>query len=210
MSAVEIALWDLAGKAYGVPVYQLLGGKYRDKVRLYGDMHIERGRFSGVLEDPEIVGKKLLDYVDKGFNVVKLLSVELITSAPGNCAGPADWLNTVRKAEADARKASASGDRAEMSRVNGILYDFNRISHPFTNLHMTEKGLDELDEYIGRVRSVIGDEIPLAIDHFGHFPVVDCIKIAQRMEKYHPAWLEDLLPWYLTDQYKELKSHTVS
>ena len=210
VSAVEIALWDLAGKAYGVPVYQLLGGKYRDKVRLYGDMHIERGRFSGVLEDPEIVGKKLLDYVDKGFNVVKLLSVELITSAPGNCAGPADWLNTVRKAEADARKASASGDRAEMSRVNGILYDFNRISHPFTNLHMTEKGLDELDEYIGRVRSVIGDEIPLAIDHFGHFPVVDCIKIAQRMEKYHPAWLEDLLPWYLTDQYKELKSHTVS
>lgn len=28
---VETALWDLAGKAYGVPVYQLLGGKYRDR-----------------------------------------------------------------------------------------------------------------------------------------------------------------------------------
>jgi L-alanine-DL-glutamate epimerase-like enolase superfamily enzyme len=34
---VEMALWDLAGKAYDVPVYQLLGGKYRDKVRLYCD-----------------------------------------------------------------------------------------------------------------------------------------------------------------------------
>ena len=31
---VEMALWDLAGKAYNVPVYQMLGGKFRDKVRL--------------------------------------------------------------------------------------------------------------------------------------------------------------------------------
>ena len=35
VSGVEMALWDLAGKAYGVPVWQLLGGRYRDKVRLY-------------------------------------------------------------------------------------------------------------------------------------------------------------------------------
>src|SRR3954468_19939665 len=34
---VEMALGDLAGKAYNVPAYQLLGGKYRDKVRLYAD-----------------------------------------------------------------------------------------------------------------------------------------------------------------------------
>ena len=35
MSAIDIALWDIAGKFYGVPVYQLLGGKCRDKVRVY-------------------------------------------------------------------------------------------------------------------------------------------------------------------------------
>ncbi len=34
---VEMALWDLAGKAYGVPAFQMLGGKFRDKVRLYAD-----------------------------------------------------------------------------------------------------------------------------------------------------------------------------
>src|SRR5213593_824660 len=34
---VEMACWDLAGKAYGVPVYQMLGGKFRDKIRLYAD-----------------------------------------------------------------------------------------------------------------------------------------------------------------------------
>ena len=35
--AIEMALWDLAGKAYGVPVYQMLGGKFRDKIRCYAD-----------------------------------------------------------------------------------------------------------------------------------------------------------------------------
>src|SRR5215470_5616690 len=34
---VEMALWDLAGKAFGVPAYQMLGGKFRDRVRLYAD-----------------------------------------------------------------------------------------------------------------------------------------------------------------------------
>ena len=35
LSAMETALWDLAGKALNVPVYQLLGGKFRDRIRLY-------------------------------------------------------------------------------------------------------------------------------------------------------------------------------
>src|SRR5207247_4544346 len=34
---VEIALWDLAGKAYNVPIYQMLGGRFRDRIRFYAD-----------------------------------------------------------------------------------------------------------------------------------------------------------------------------
>ncbi len=37
LTGIEIALWDLAGKAQGVPVYRLLGGKFRDRIRLYVD-----------------------------------------------------------------------------------------------------------------------------------------------------------------------------
>ena len=41
LSGLEIALWDLAGKALGLPVYQLLGGKFRDKVRIYCDSDMD-------------------------------------------------------------------------------------------------------------------------------------------------------------------------
>jgi len=37
LSGVEMALWDLLGKSLGAPVYRLLGGKFRDRVRLYAD-----------------------------------------------------------------------------------------------------------------------------------------------------------------------------
>jgi galactonate dehydratase len=46
LSAVEAALWDLAGKALGLPIYQLLGGKFRDRIRLYCD-GAENGRRLG-------------------------------------------------------------------------------------------------------------------------------------------------------------------
>ena len=38
LTGIEIALWDLAGKALGLPIYQLLGGKVRDRIRVYCDM----------------------------------------------------------------------------------------------------------------------------------------------------------------------------
>jgi galactonate dehydratase len=45
LSAIETALWDLTGKALNLPVYQLLGGKFRDKIRVYCDTALYRVRF---------------------------------------------------------------------------------------------------------------------------------------------------------------------
>jgi L-alanine-DL-glutamate epimerase-like enolase superfamily enzyme len=208
--AAELALWDLAGKAYGVPVYQLLGGRFRDSVRLYGDTHIEDGRATGVLMEPEDVGKVLKGYMDDGYTVLKILSVELLMAQEGNYSGPLDWVDSLRAVEDKVRKVAKTGTRAEVAAANAELYDFNRIPHPFTNMHVTERGLDALEEYIARIRSVIGDKVPLAIDHFGHFPLPDMIRIARRLEKFNLAWLEDMLPWYLTDQYRELRRATAA
>jgi L-alanine-DL-glutamate epimerase-like enolase superfamily enzyme len=43
LTGIELALWDLKGKALGVPVYALLGGKFRDKIRVYADCQVEPG-----------------------------------------------------------------------------------------------------------------------------------------------------------------------
>ena len=77
-----------------------------------------------------------------------------------------------------------------------------------TGIHITEKGLDYLENYVEEVRDVIGYEVPLAIDHFGHVCVEDCIRFARRMEKYNIAWMEDMVPWIYTDQMVRLKNST--
>ena len=76
VSAVDMALWDLAGKAYGVPVWQLLGGKYRDEVRLYGDTFSDK--------DHDIIRSKVLARVEQGFTWLKMLRVfRLLEDVPG-------------------------------------------------------------------------------------------------------------------------------
>ncbi|MGH8291829.1 MAG: enolase C-terminal domain-like protein, partial [Steroidobacteraceae bacterium] len=48
VSGIEIALWDIAGKLYGVPVWRLLGGKVRDRVKVY--THLGMGEMRAVYE----------------------------------------------------------------------------------------------------------------------------------------------------------------
>ena len=65
LSAVEMALWDILGKALGVPVYQLLGGKVNDKVRIYVN-----GWFAGAKE-PEEFAEKAKIAVERGVTAMK-------------------------------------------------------------------------------------------------------------------------------------------
>ena len=65
LSAVEMALWDILGKHLGVPVYQLLGGKVHDKVRIYVN-----GWFSGA-KTPEEFGAKAKVAVERGVTAMK-------------------------------------------------------------------------------------------------------------------------------------------
>jgi galactonate dehydratase len=67
MTAVETALWDLAGKALNLPVYQLLGGKFRDRVRLYMDTAL----YQNQLPKPEDFAKAAKEAVKLGFNAIK-------------------------------------------------------------------------------------------------------------------------------------------
>jgi L-alanine-DL-glutamate epimerase-like enolase superfamily enzyme len=63
ISGVDIALWDLLGRALGVPVWQLLGGRYRASVPAYA---------SGGWAPVGAIGKQLAQYVERGHRAVKL------------------------------------------------------------------------------------------------------------------------------------------
>src|SRR6266511_4574692 len=79
---VEMACWDLAGKAFGVPVYQMLGGRFRDKVRLYAD--------TTEVEDGHAQGKRLKERIDHGLTFLKVdFGIDLLKDKPGTLNMPA-------------------------------------------------------------------------------------------------------------------------
>lgn len=176
---VEIACWDLAGKAWGVPCWQMLGGKFRDRVRVYAD--------TTTSSDPKIMGERLRKRRERGFSFLKMdVGIGLLRNVEGALTFP-------------------HGQGSEPFRQWRTPFSQN-VRHPFTGIRITEKGLARLQEYVRVVREVVGWDIPLAADHFGHIGIEDCIKLAQALDPLNLAWLEDMIPWEYTDQYVRLKN----
>lgn len=67
LTAIETALWDITGKVFNVPVYQLLGGKFRDKIRVYCDTAL----YATNNPEPSDYAAAARDAVDRGYNAVK-------------------------------------------------------------------------------------------------------------------------------------------
>ncbi|HZY78463.1 MAG TPA: mandelate racemase/muconate lactonizing enzyme family protein [Cyclobacteriaceae bacterium] len=104
MSAVESALWDLAGKALGLPVYQLLGGKFRDKVRVYCDTAL----YQSNLPTPKDFADAASEAKKMGFNAIKFDLDQLMdpnkydrynwTASPGELQRMYDQIAAARQA----------------------------------------------------------------------------------------------------------------
>jgi L-alanine-DL-glutamate epimerase-like enolase superfamily enzyme len=176
--AVEMALWDLAGKAYEVPAYQLLGGKYRDRVRLYAD--------TPRANSPEEFARRMVERVeDKGYTFLKMdFGIESLKDVEGALVNDNFW------------DVGRQWDSAPLS--------YGATEHPFTQIQITDKGLDLLAEYIDSVRQAVGYSVPLASDHYGHFDLNNAIRLGRAVEPYRLAWLEDLIPWKFTEQWREI------
>ena len=92
VSGIETALWDLAGKAYGVPVYQMLGGKCRDKVRVYCDTDVS-GKHTG-----RDMGLALKSRMESGYTMLKMdLGVDLLVDVDGALNAPLGYVEQMRK-----------------------------------------------------------------------------------------------------------------
>jgi L-alanine-DL-glutamate epimerase-like enolase superfamily enzyme len=85
VSAIEMALWDIAGKVYNVPVYAMLGGgKFRDKIRVYADTTESK--------DPRIYAQRMKERKEvMGLSWLKMdLGVEMVSDTPGTVTEPAN------------------------------------------------------------------------------------------------------------------------
>lgn len=201
VSGVEVALWDIAGKAWGVPCWQLLGGKFRDKIRVYCDTDVD-GKHTG-----HDMGLALKRRMDMGFTFLKMdLGIGLLINEPGTLTAPLGFLEEMKTY--GKHSVNAPHGSMEISQMSHKAYEINTVGHPFTGIRITEKGLDLLENYVKECREVIGYDVPLAVDHFGHICVEDTIRFAKRMEPYNLAWIEDVAPWHYTDHYVRLRNST--
>jgi len=205
VSAVEMACWDLCGKALGVPVWHLLGGRYRDKMRLYADT--PDGRDDA---DQQARIKNRIEV--EGFTWLKmdLGAGQVAATNPGSLVNNEFWRYGIPRPATPPQQApggsqSPAGPRpvpqASMEQYMG----YNNTEHPFTQIQITDKGLELMAERVRKIREMIGPEIPIATDHYGYMDENQFIRLARAVEPYRLAWLEDTVPWFYHDRLKVLK-----
>jgi len=71
LSALEMACWDIIGKAAGQPVYKLLGGRVHERLRSYTYIYARPGDKVNVYQDPVLSAERAAEYVAQGFTAIK-------------------------------------------------------------------------------------------------------------------------------------------
>ena len=71
LSGIEMACWDIVGKALDKPVYELLGGRVREGLRSYSYLYPEPGEDETVYADPDLAAERAAAYVAQGFTGIK-------------------------------------------------------------------------------------------------------------------------------------------
>jgi galactonate dehydratase len=71
LSALEMACWDIVGKAAGQPVYRLLGGRVHERLRTYTYIYARPGDRTDVYQDPDLAAERAAEYLAQGFTALK-------------------------------------------------------------------------------------------------------------------------------------------
>ena len=166
VSGIELALWDIIGKVYGVPCYQFLGGKYRDRVRIYADTPAPEKR------TPEGYAERVLGRKKMGLTVIKFdVGMHVLHGYVED---------------------GISGKSAKHEHGLGHWWG----ARGTIGTQLTDKGIARFVEIVSAVREAVGWDVALAVDHFGPITAKDAIRLGNALEPYALSWMEDILPWW--------------
>jgi L-alanine-DL-glutamate epimerase-like enolase superfamily enzyme len=177
VSGIEIALWDLLGKVYGVPCWQFLGGKYREQVRLYADTPAPTDT------SPEGYAKRVLGRKKMGMSFIKFdIGLHLLEGIK------------------DTRIGTQTHSENEMGTW------WWRTAGTGQVVRVTDKGIARMAEVVAHVREKAGWGVSLCIDHFGHgmMTAKEVIKLGHALEPYGLSWMEDPVHHYDIDGHKQV------
>lgn len=167
ISAIDLALWDIFGRATSQPVWQLLGGCVQESIRTYNSCG---GPSYG------------------GANAEKTTHTWPGYGSVGNQGPLNDYWSAVNEPVELARSLISEGYQA--LKVWTLDFAAHKTNGP---LHITQKDITRALEPFQKIRESLGSNIELIIDGHGFFQLAPAIRIAKRLQEYDILWAEDLL-----------------
>jgi L-alanine-DL-glutamate epimerase-like enolase superfamily enzyme len=181
---LETALLDITGKRFRLPIWQLLGGKYRDFVRIYADCHAG--------------------------DALESITPLLIPRTPAWMIAPQDQMAagsaiSVKHhgwdtASSDHLTPESYGKRAtEMAERGFRMMKFDvDVPTPYEtdeyDRDLNDLEIEHMASLVEGVRRAVGREVDIAIDCHWNYGVSAAIRLARALEPYKLAWLEDPVP----------------
>src|SRR5215208_6495607 len=182
LSALDVCLWDILGQAAGMPIWQLLGGAARDRIKTYntcggpsygrptrggtayGTDTGAEGRYEDLIAFMTHADELAIDLLEEGITGMKIWPFDYVVHAPGTF----DNWRTFRGAF-DSSLRALGGQRIDMADL--------------------DRGLEPLR----KIRSAVGDRMEIMVEGHGFWSLPAARKIANALEEFRPYWLEDLM-----------------
>ena len=177
LSGIEAALWDLLGQYLHAPIYRLLGGKFRDRIRIYADGHAGEALESM----DEILRTRRPSWLKEG---EQFESKNYFDDEPGAAPSSPDQVRN----RALAMKAQG---------YTALKFDLDVPGTQGSDSHnrcLSNRAIDRMVSLIGATRDAVGYDVDIAVDCHWRYSTVDAIKVADALEPFRLLWLEDPVP----------------
>jgi L-alanine-DL-glutamate epimerase-like enolase superfamily enzyme len=177
ISGIEAALWDVLGQWLGAPIYRLLGGKFRDKIRIYADCH----------------GGEALECLDE---VLRSRSASWASKALQHSAR--DYFGEAGEetpASPEAYRRQALAKRSDG--FTALKFDLDVPGTQGSDPHnrvLSNRAIDHMVSLIAAVHDAVGKDTDIAVDCHWRYNASDVVKVARELEPFRLLWLEDPVP----------------